>query len=357
MPVCCRCNGSGRCRNCSCSKAGKPCVDCLPQRKGRCCNESHTSSQTPIQPSSQNIPQASNIPSLGSACAVSQDTQPPTQPSPDYEMAHETSDQRFMVDNSGMSSLTGNNGILGAGPDFLPVFLPEQDQQIPPEIVPSDQITPTPETVSQQPLSQPSNHVLSATPDWPSPALHPPDFCWGSYEGTAHYDAVTTAYNEVIHWRCNVFLVPSGTTGKAFVSELARLMQSYADGSSLESIAMEAGTIAQTLLLQKPNRKSKSKEHVTHLQRRLNLWHKGDIQSLLEEGRCIQKHLHTSQRPSDDQVLARTFCRLMLQGKVYTKSFETPFSKDIWGRAEPGGPGTRSEWEWEWKPNTHAHYS
>ena len=83
-----------------------------------------------------------------------------------------------------------------------------------------------------------------------------------------------------------------------------------------EYIAMKAGTIAQILLLQKPNRKRKSKEHVTHLQRRPNLWHKGDIQSLLEEGRCIQKHLHTSPRPSDDQVLARTFCRLMMQGEV-----------------------------------------
>ena len=123
MPVCCRCNGSGRCRNCSCSKAGKPCVDC-PQRKGRCCNESHTSSQTPTQPSSQTTPQASNIPSLGSACVGNQDTQPPTQPSPDNEMAHETSDQRStvndqrsVVDNSGMSSLTDNNGMLGAGPE------------------------------------------------------------------------------------------------------------------------------------------------------------------------------------------------------------------------------------------------
>ena len=157
MPVCCRCN-------------------------------SHTSSQTPTQPSSQTTPHPSNIPSLGSACFGSQDTQPPTQPSPDNEMAHETSDQRSVADNIGMSSLTDNNGMLGARPDFLPDFLPEQqDQQILPEIIPNDQTTPTPETVSQHPLSQPSNHGLSATPDWPSPALHPPDFCWGSYEG--------------IHWR------------------------------------------------------------------------------------------------------------------------------------------------------------
>ena len=30
MPVCCWCNGSGRCRNCACVKSGRPCVDCLP---------------------------------------------------------------------------------------------------------------------------------------------------------------------------------------------------------------------------------------------------------------------------------------------------------------------------------------
>ena len=38
MPVCCRCNGSGRCMSCSCVKSGRPCVDCLPSRKGHCCN-------------------------------------------------------------------------------------------------------------------------------------------------------------------------------------------------------------------------------------------------------------------------------------------------------------------------------
>ena len=208
----------------------------------------------------------------------SQDTQPSTQPSLDNEMVHETSDLS-VADNNGMSTF--------------------------------------PETmVSQRPLSQPSGHWQSASLDWSSPTLHPPDFRWGSHEGKAYCDAITAAYNEVTHWKRNVFQVPSGTTGRAFVSELAHLMHSYADGSSLESIAMKAGTIAQVLLLQKPSRKSKSKEHVTHLQRRLNLWHKGDIQSLLEEGRCIQKYLHTSPRPSDDQVVARTFSRMMMQGKV-----------------------------------------
>ena len=38
MPVCCRCNGSGRCVSCSCVKAGRSCTDCLPSRNGRCSN-------------------------------------------------------------------------------------------------------------------------------------------------------------------------------------------------------------------------------------------------------------------------------------------------------------------------------
>ena len=38
MPVCCRCNGSGKCRNCSCSRSGKNCVDCQPSKRQRCVN-------------------------------------------------------------------------------------------------------------------------------------------------------------------------------------------------------------------------------------------------------------------------------------------------------------------------------
>ena len=68
------------------------------------------------------------------------------------------------------------------------------------------------------------------------------------------------------------FQVPSGAAGKAFVSELAHLFQTHADSSSLECIAMKAITVMQILLLQKPSRTSKSKDHVIHLQRSMELW-------------------------------------------------------------------------------------
>ena len=48
-----------------------------------------------------------------------------------------------------------------------------------------------------------------------------------------------------------MFSVPSGNAGNAFVSELARLFQAYAEGSALESIALKAVTVMSALLLQK----------------------------------------------------------------------------------------------------------
>ena len=58
-----------------------------------------------------------------------------------------------------------------------------------------------------------------------------------------------------------MFSVPSGRAGKAFVSELAWLFQSYAEGSALECIALTAAMILPPLLLQKPCPKSKAREH------------------------------------------------------------------------------------------------
>jgi len=71
-------------------------------------------------------------------------------------------------------------------------------------------------------------------------------------------------YEDVVHWRRNSFLVPSGKSGKEFVLELARLYPAYANNSSLHSIALTAYSVFQVLLLQKPHANSKSKEHILY---------------------------------------------------------------------------------------------
>ena len=64
------------------------------------------------------------------------------------------------------------------------------------------------------------------------PNLQPTNFRWGSLEGIDFYNSISTVYEEVIHCRRNV-LIPSGSIDKAFVSEIARLFQAYANSPSL----------------------------------------------------------------------------------------------------------------------------
>ena len=71
--------------------------------------------------------------------------------------------------------------------------------------------------------------------------------------------------------------------------------------------------VACILLLQKPSRSSKPKDHTSHLQRRLHLWNEGDLGELLRECRAIQSHLP---RVFTDAKLARSFANLMFEGKT-----------------------------------------
>ena len=138
------------------------------------------------------------------------------------------------------------------------------------------------------------------------------DFLWNNIvTGEQVCDFLISAYDEVIHWRPNVFLIPYGKAGKHFIKELARLYQAFAEDTALSSIALMA------LLLQKPHKQSKVKDHSTHLLRRLELWNQGSFDALLKEGRCIQDHLKrglsSRNEPKDP---SRLFDHLMSEGKV-----------------------------------------
>ncbi len=127
---------------------------------------------------------------------------------------------------------------------------------------------------------------------------------------------INSGYEEVIHWKPNLFLVPYGSAGTSFVNEVARLFQGFDDGSCLERVSMKAITLIQILLLQKPSKRSKMKDHICHLKRRLVQWSSGDIIQLLDEGRCIQTRLRSQMAPSKNDADGFIFRSLMAQGKV-----------------------------------------
>jgi len=148
--------------------------------------------------------------------------------------------------------------------------------------------------------------------------ISPASFLWNNtIEGSDFVDVVTMAYDEVAHWKKNLFIVPFGKVGKEFVQELSRLFRSYGEKTSLECIAFKAAMLFCGLLLQKPHRTSSSKDFINCLQRRLPLWKQGNIDELLCEGRTIQHRLLTTVPNVDrSERLTRSFVSHMLRGNV-----------------------------------------
>ena len=143
-----------------------------------------------------------------------------------------------------------------------------------------------------------------------------PAYVWGSLDGPAMCERVIASYNEVVHRKRNIFKIPSGKVGKAFVSEMAKLFQAFAEETRIKSFALTAAAVLPNLLLQKPHGGSKTKDHVQCLEWRLRLWLNGEVESLMLEARTIQQRLGPW-KPSDRGMdAARAFANLMKKGKV-----------------------------------------
>ena len=87
------------------------------------------------------------------------------------------------------------------------------------------------------------NQVECVLPPF-SPA-NPPNFTWGEMDGVKVAEDIDRIYSEIVHWRHNVFKIPSGKQGKAFVYEMARLFNAYAEASSMEGVAIKAAMVFQ----------------------------------------------------------------------------------------------------------------
>ena len=72
----------------------------------------------------------------------------------------------------------------------------------------------------------------------------------------------------------------------------------------------------RNLLLQKPARNSKSKDHLEALNRRLNLWKEGEVTELLIESETIQKSLRDSESIKAIAELSKKSKKHMKKGKI-----------------------------------------
>ena len=116
-------------------------------------------------------------------------------------------------------------------------------------------------------------------------------FKWGDIDGTTFIERLELMYEKVVYWKKNLFLLATGKSGKLYIDESVKLLNSWVEGKAPHNIAFKAIMIMPNLLLQKPSKNSKAKDNLTTLERRMQSWLKGDLMELLDEGETIQKNL------------------------------------------------------------------
>ena len=125
---------------------------------------------------------------------------------------------------------------------------------------------------------------------------------------------VSSIYEKIVYWKKNIFLLPTGKRGRCFINERTRLIDTWIRGLQLKNIALKAVMIMPCLLLQKPSKYSKAKDHIKALERRLKLWTDGILAELLKEGESIQssfKHVNVAQTITQ---LSKKFVEQMQKG-------------------------------------------
>ena len=61
---------------------------------------------------------------------------------------------------------------------------------------------------------------------------------WGSYNMTDIELIINATYDEIVHWRRNIFILPSGAAGKAFIRETTRLLELWTNDTNINHIAL-----------------------------------------------------------------------------------------------------------------------
>ena len=138
-------------------------------------------------------------------------------------------------------------------------------------------------------------------------------FTWGNHNSSDFKQSLDATFSEAVHWRSNLLKLPYGNIGCIRVSQTVK---AFAAGSALESVALKAALVLPILLLQKPSQKAKTGDLITCLERRMKIWHDGDLNELTLEGRAIQHRLPQSKPNEKGKRLARSFAQLMFHGKT-----------------------------------------
>ena len=81
---------------------------------------------------------------------------------------------------------------------------------------------------------------------------------WNTVPGRIFHKDLEEAYNQIVYWHKNVFVVPTGAAGKKFIDEISTLLNLWTNNTLIKNIALKAIHVMPALLLQKPSKTSKT---------------------------------------------------------------------------------------------------
>ena len=139
---------------------------------------------------------------------------------------------------------------------------------------------------------------------------------WGNISHQRMCEEINNIYNEVVHFRRNIFNLLSARAGKHFIEELTFWLKQFNSNSDVNLVALKAFMVLPSVILQKPSATSTNKEHSVAIEWRLALRRQGDLNMLMKEIRFIQDWFVDSKRARSVENISRTFAKLVFQGKL-----------------------------------------
>ena len=124
------------------------------------------------------------------------------------------------------------------------------------------------------------NDVEEFIPDLPAyeKIITEPTRSTYGYDGNYFSSLIESFYDEGVFWRKNVFKIPSGKAGKAFIKLQTDWLSKFNTDTNFKGIALKVFMILPIILLQKPSARSKAKDHSEALLRRIDWFQSGDIE-------------------------------------------------------------------------------
>ena len=149
------------------------------------------------------------------------------------------------------------------------------------------------------------------------PSLNKQDKSIKSYDKVYLKSQIKEAYEKVVYWPRNIFELPKGQYGKAFIREITEWVNRWSNNTEYRDIAFDPIFVMPNLLLQRTNIKAKGSENKGTLNRRLSMWREGKVIELLNEGQALQNRFELCvEHKKSDEDIAKRFKTLMAKGEV-----------------------------------------